>query len=239
MSSKTETTDSSEGDCDGFTHLTPPRATRVASCGSESKQRSSELVALTASFNHKLAQQDRRLSGKLQQVSGGNLLMVMVVFVGLLVGLGVMGWWSLEQLGAQQAEIQELKGQVQGLVAELRHMERVGINLEAELGSVRQLADRLRNEILDLHMNELIKEERSIHILKKYSSPFRFMVEGGLEKSAHYKADPYDNNLIRKTDEEISMLVSEKPVPAEGIHYLELRVQSTLYGMISVGLMSQ
>ena len=87
-------------------------------------------------------------------------------------------------------------------------------------------------------MNELIKEEKSMHIFRKYSSEFTFNIEKGIKNFNDNFRERSDGNIKKKSEEE-KMFYSENPIPNNSISFLQIKIVETLYGQISFGIMPE
>lgn len=87
-------------------------------------------------------------------------------------------------------------------------------------------------------MNELIKEEKSMHIFRKYSSEFTFNIEEGIENFNDNFNVRQDGNIKKRSGEE-KMFYSKNPFPKNSINFLQIKIVETLYGQISFGIMPE
>ena len=53
-------------------------------------------------------------------------------------------------------------------------MQRVLLEQNQQMELLLGSNEKIKEEIIDLHMNELMKEERSMHVFQKYANAFAF-----------------------------------------------------------------
>ena len=84
--------------------------------------------------------------------------------------------------------------------------------------------EKIKEEIIDIHMNELIKEEKSMHIFQKHSNHFIFQIDKKIKNlDGHYKFKK-GTNEVKKTSDKGTMFYSTSPIPESGIYYLKIKV---------------